>query len=116
MEAIQTQDLTKHYRSGVFKRKNIPALEKVSLSVEQGEIFGLLGPNGAGKTTFVKLILSIVHPTSGTATVSWLSFRKAGIKRVLRIFTRKPPISRISYCGKYIGIFWKIKRIAGIDI
>jgi ABC-2 type transport system ATP-binding protein len=69
MEAIQTQNLTKHYRSGLFKRKNIPALEKVSLSVEQGEIFGLLGPNGAGKTTFVKLILSIVHPTSGTATI-----------------------------------------------
>jgi ABC-2 type transport system ATP-binding protein len=69
MEAIQTQDLTKHYRSGLFKRKNIPALEKVSFSVEQGEIFGLLGPNGAGKTTFVKLILSIVHPTSGNATV-----------------------------------------------
>ena len=69
MEAIQTFDLTKHYHSGTFKRKNIPALEKVSLSVEQGEIFGLLGPNGAGKTTFVKSILSIVHPTSGTATV-----------------------------------------------
>jgi ABC-2 type transport system ATP-binding protein len=69
MEAIQTLDLTKHYRSGVFTKKNIPALEKVSLSVEQGEIFGLLGPNGAGKTTFVKLILSIVHPTSGTAAV-----------------------------------------------
>ncbi|MGD0037185.1 MAG: ABC transporter ATP-binding protein [Bacteroidota bacterium] len=69
MEAIQTLDLTKHYSSRAFKRNNIPALEKVSLSVEQGEIFGLLGPNGAGKTTFVKLILSIVHPTSGTATV-----------------------------------------------
>ncbi len=69
MEAIQTLDLTKHYRFHAFKRNNIPALEKVSLSVEQGEIFGLLGPNGAGKTTFVKLILSIVHPTSGTATV-----------------------------------------------
>jgi len=69
MEAIQTLDLTKYYRSGIFKRNNIPALEKVSLSVEEGEIFGLLGPNGAGKTTFVKLILSIVHPTSGTASV-----------------------------------------------
>jgi ABC-2 type transport system ATP-binding protein len=69
MEAIQTLDLTKHYSSSLFKRNNIPALEKVSLSVEEGEIFGLLGPNGAGKTTFVKLILSIVHPTSGTATV-----------------------------------------------
>jgi ABC-2 type transport system ATP-binding protein len=69
MEALQTVDLTKHYRSGLFKRKNIIALEKVSLSVEQGEIFGLLGPNGAGKTTFVKLLLSIALPTSGTATV-----------------------------------------------
>ncbi|MGD1045483.1 MAG: ABC transporter ATP-binding protein [Bacteroidota bacterium] len=69
MEALQTLDLTKHYRSGAFKRKNILALEKVSLSVEQGEIFGLLGPNGAGKTTFVKLLLSIVHPTFGTATI-----------------------------------------------
>jgi len=69
MEALQTNDLTKHYRTGAFNKKNIPALEKVSLSVEQGEIFGLLGPNGAGKTTFVKLILSIVHPTSGTATI-----------------------------------------------
>ena len=69
MEVIQTIELTKHYRSSAFKRNNIPALEKVSLSVEEGEIFGLLGPNGAGKTTFVKLILSIVHPTSGTASV-----------------------------------------------
>jgi ABC-2 type transport system ATP-binding protein len=69
MEALQTVDLTKHYRPGLFKRKNILALEKVSLSVEQGDIFGLLGPNGAGKTTFLKLLLSIALPTSGTATV-----------------------------------------------
>jgi ABC-2 type transport system ATP-binding protein len=69
MEALQTVDLTKHYRPGLFKNKNILALEKVSLSVEQGEIFGLLGPNGAGKTTFIKLLLSIALPTSGTATV-----------------------------------------------
>ena len=80
MEAIQTQDLTKHYRTGLFTRKNIPALEKVSLSVEQGEIFGLLGPNGAGKTTFVKLILSIVYPTSGTATVLGYPLGKRALK------------------------------------
>jgi ABC-2 type transport system ATP-binding protein len=69
MEVIQTTDLTKHYRIGAIKRINIPALEKVSLSVNEGEIFGLLGPNGAGKTTFVKLILSIVSPSDGSATV-----------------------------------------------
>jgi ABC-2 type transport system ATP-binding protein len=80
MEALQTVDLTKHYRTGPFKRKNIIALEKVSLSIEQGEIFGLLGPNGAGKTTFVKLLLSIAHPTSGTATVLGHPLGKRALK------------------------------------
>jgi ABC-2 type transport system ATP-binding protein len=69
MDILQTCELTKHYQYGVFKRKNIIALEKVSLSIKQGEIFGLLGPNGAGKTTFVKLILSITLPTSGSAKI-----------------------------------------------
>ncbi len=67
MNAVQTYDLTKHFRSGAFKKKNIAALEKVSLQVNAGEVFGLLGPNGAGKTTFIKLLLSIAHPTSGSA-------------------------------------------------
>lgn len=80
MEALQTVNLTKHYRSGLFNRKNIIALEKVSLSIEQGEIFGLLGPNGAGKTTFVKLLLSIALPTSGTATVLGHPIGKRALK------------------------------------
>jgi len=69
MSAIQTFNLSKNYRPGAFKKKNIVALDKVSLDVREGEIFGLLGPNGAGKTTFVKLILSIVRPSDGSATV-----------------------------------------------
>ena len=54
MEALHTIDLTKYYHSSAFKRNNIPALEKVSISVEQGEIFGLLGPNGAGKNDLLR--------------------------------------------------------------
>ena len=80
MEALQTIDLTKHYHSGLFNRKNITALEKVSISVDQGNIFGLLGPNGAGKTTFVKLLLSIALPTSGTATVLGHPLGKRALK------------------------------------
>jgi ABC-2 type transport system ATP-binding protein len=80
MEALQTVDLTKHYRSGLFIRKNITALEKVSISVNQGSIFGLLGPNGAGKTTFVKLLLSIALPTSGSATVLGHSLGQRALK------------------------------------
>jgi len=63
MPVIETIQLTK-----VFKGK-ITALDEVSLSVEEGSIFGLLGPNGAGKTTLVKILLGIIFPTSGTGTL-----------------------------------------------
>ncbi|HEY6953015.1 MAG TPA: ABC transporter ATP-binding protein [Bacteroidota bacterium] len=67
MIVIKTNQLSKTYSSGYFKKSLVPALVDVSLEVNSGEIFGLLGPNGAGKTTFIKLLLSIVHPTSGSA-------------------------------------------------
>jgi len=69
MAIVEISNLAKTYTTGVFKKTPIKALSDVSLSVNQGEIFGLLGPNGAGKTTLIKILLSIVFPTSGTATV-----------------------------------------------
>lgn len=59
---IATQALTKHY--GVF-----PALSNVTLNVHKGEVLGLLGPNGSGKTTFLRLLLGMLYPTSGGASV-----------------------------------------------
>lgn len=64
--AIETAQLRKIYRSR-FRGREIPAVSDLSLQVPQGSKFGLLGPNGAGKTTFVKMLLSAVHPTSGSA-------------------------------------------------
>src|SRR5579864_4923757 len=64
--AIETTGLTKVYRSR-WKRREVRAVDGISLNVPRGTIFGLLGPNGAGKTTFVKSLLSAVHPTSGSA-------------------------------------------------
>ena len=64
--AIETTGLTKVYRSR-WKRREVRAIDGISLSVPRATIFGLLGPNGAGKTTFVKSLLSAVHPTSGRA-------------------------------------------------
>ena len=69
MDIIQLDELTKIYHTGL-KRGNITALNEVSLSVPQGEIFGLLGPNGAGKTTMVKILLGITSASSGRA---WLN-------------------------------------------
>ena len=63
--AIETQELHKKYVT--LRRKEIPALNGVSLSIERGTIFGLLGPNGAGKTTLVKILLGLALPTNGSA-------------------------------------------------
>ncbi|PVU82665.1 ABC transporter ATP-binding protein [Cellulomonas sp. WB94] len=60
--AIATHDLTKHFGSVV-------ALEGMDLEVHPGETFGFLGPNGAGKSTTVRLLLSLIRPTRGTAEI-----------------------------------------------
>jgi ABC-2 type transport system ATP-binding protein len=65
--AISVSDLSKTYRTGLFGRSSVRALDGVSLDVPEGAIFGLLGPNGAGKTTLVKILLGLVHPSAGTA-------------------------------------------------
>jgi len=67
MPALSVSSLNKTYRTGLLRRSSVQALDGVSLTVDKGAIFGLLGPNGAGKTTLVKILLGLVHPTSGTA-------------------------------------------------
>lgn len=63
ISAIEVSNICK------FFNKNIKALEGVNLSVPSGKIFGLLGPNGAGKTTLVRVLTTLLPPTSGTAKV-----------------------------------------------
>ncbi|MCM2270930.1 MAG: ABC transporter ATP-binding protein [candidate division Zixibacteria bacterium] len=71
MNVIEVTDLTKIYDSGL-RKGNVIALNKVSLQIQAGEIFGLLGPNGAGKTTLFKILLGIVRATSGESTMNGL--------------------------------------------
>ncbi len=77
MDALVTTALTKHYghreppihTPGHRPAGLIRALEDLSISVREGEIFGFLGPNGAGKSTTIRLLLGYLHPTAGSATV-----------------------------------------------
>jgi ABC-2 type transport system ATP-binding protein len=64
--AIETDSLKKVYRS-FWSGREVLAVDGVTLRVQRGTTYGLLGPNGAGKTTCVKMLLSAVHPTAGTA-------------------------------------------------
>jgi ABC-2 type transport system ATP-binding protein len=66
--AIETERLSKIFRL-FWKRREVRAVDDVSLRIESGTTFGLLGPNGAGKTTFVKMLLAVIHPTQGSARV-----------------------------------------------
>jgi ABC-2 type transport system ATP-binding protein len=64
--AIETHGLEKIYRPRL-RGRTVKAVSKLTLRVPEGAKFGLLGANGAGKTTFVKMLLSAVHPTAGSA-------------------------------------------------
>ena len=66
--AVSIQGLTKKYLD-VFNKGEITAVDNLNLEVEEGEIFGFLGRNGAGKTTTIKMLLGLIFPTEGTATV-----------------------------------------------
>ena len=78
--AIETTALTKVYRSR-WSGREVRAVDDISLRVPRGTIFGLLGPNGAGKTTFVKLLLSAVHPTAGSAMIFGRDAREPEARR-----------------------------------
>jgi ABC-2 type transport system ATP-binding protein len=67
--AIETDQLTKDFALGFWRKRPYRALDRLSLAVEPGEVFGFLGPNGAGKTTTLKLLMQLIYPTAGTATI-----------------------------------------------
>ncbi len=69
MPVLELSDLTKDYTSGFWGQHRRRALDHLSLSVTEGEVFGLLGPNGAGKTTTLKLVFRLIYPTAGQVRI-----------------------------------------------
>src|SRR2546426_110648 len=69
LAAIEVEEITKRF--GEFT-----AVDHVTFTVEHGEIFGLLGPNGAGKSTLIRMLTTLLVPTSGTARVNGFDVRR----------------------------------------
>jgi ABC-2 type transport system ATP-binding protein len=107
MNSIEVNHLKRVYRAqiGVFNRsvKEVVAVEDISFDVKAGELFGLLGPNGAGKTTTVKMLTTLLIPSSGTARVAGMDVVKQA-NEVRR---------RIGFIfGGERGLYW---RLSGDD-
>src|SRR5579884_2282042 len=85
---INLRDVTKRYKGGTL------ANDRLSLQIEQGEVFGLLGPNGAGKTTLVLQMLGLLAPTSGSITVEGVDV--IAHPRAVSLFSGYMPQTRIA--------------------
>src|SRR5512133_720000 len=91
MDMIRTVNLSKEFQQGK-KQPAITAVDRLSLEVAEGEVFGFLGPNGAGKTTTVRMLCSLIAPSAGEA---WIGNYQTGkddqeIRRTVGILTETP--------------------------
>jgi ABC-2 type transport system ATP-binding protein len=104
---VEARDLKRTYRTttGIFRRRalEVEAVRGISFDIDEGELFGLLGPNGAGKTTTIKMLITLLTPTSGSARV--LGYDVVEHPREVR--------SRIGYVfGGERGLY---ERLSGLD-
>src|SRR5579864_4595666 len=90
MRALATDELTKDYAIGFWRKRPYRALDRLSLEVETGEVFGFLGPNGAGKTTTLKLLMQLVFPTSGRAELLGRPLGDLAVKRRVGYLPENP--------------------------
>jgi ABC-2 type transport system ATP-binding protein len=107
MNAIEISKLKRVFQThiGVIRRKkkNVVAVDGISFEVQDGELFGLLGPNGAGKTTTIKMLTTLLIPTSGSARILGLDVVRDAEK--IR--------STIGFIfGGERGLYW---RLSGVD-
>jgi ABC-2 type transport system ATP-binding protein len=89
---IETKNLTKNYGS-------LTALNDLNLKIQRGDIFGFIGPNGAGKTTTMRILVTLLEPTRGTAFINGLNVLKDG-KKVRRM---------VGYMPDFMGVYDDLK-------
>jgi len=106
LNAIEVENLRRVFATNIgrFRRetKEVVAVDDISFSIGEGELFGLLGPNGAGKTTTIKMLTTLLIPSSGRATIGGLD-----------VETQSDQLSsRIGFIfGGERGLYWRLSAI-----
>jgi ABC-2 type transport system ATP-binding protein len=90
MPAIEILGLEKTYNVGFWRKRSRRALRPLTLTVEDGEIFGFLGPNGAGKTTTLKILMGLVFPTAGSARILGMPLDDPRMKAQIGFLPEQP--------------------------
>jgi len=108
---IETKGLTKIFEEGT--KREVVALDKVTLDITRGEVFGLLGPNGAGKTTLIRVLVGLLTPTEGEAyvlgenvedNIDYIRQRVALLPQEAGIYERLTARENLVYYGGLYGI------------
>jgi len=112
---IHTEQLSKKF----VPRKNQPpvlAVDSLSLDIPEGEVFGFLGPNGAGKTTTVRMLTSLIAPTSGRAVINGLVIGKddTRIRAMVGILTETPGMYERLSAEKNLSIFARLYGVRNV--
>jgi len=113
LSAIQTRALRKVYGRGA---KRVEALVGLDLDVEPGSIFGLLGPNGAGKTTLVKMLLGIIRPTAGSATLLGRDIRKPASRTSVGFLPEGHRFPRYLTAERALWLYGQLSGYRGGDL
>src|SRR4030095_2356849 len=107
---VEINNLTKDYDVGFWRKRKVRALDSLSLTVNQGEIFGFLGANGAGKTTTLKLLMRLIFPTSGAARILGHDIGEVAMHRHIGYLPENPYFydyltarEFLEYCGQLFG-------------
>jgi ABC-2 type transport system ATP-binding protein len=108
--ALTAQNLTRTYG-------DTTALDAVTLSVEQGALFGLLGPNGSGKTTMIKLLTGQVRPSGGTATVLGrdVAADPVGVRSLVGIIPEQETPPSFLTAEEYLRLVGAIRKIPDVE-
>jgi ABC-2 type transport system ATP-binding protein len=123
MAIVEIDNLSKDYELGFWSKRKVRALDKLSLTVEQGEIFGFLGANGAGKTTTLKLLMRLTFPTEGSARILDADINQVSMHQRIGYLPENPYFydyltarEFLEYCAELFGYPATIRKEKANDL